>query len=276
MKIPQPKGMRRHMVLCDVHSPHNINLSPVLSFAQDYKPTDFVINGDYLNCEWASHWNEKEFKQIGLEKLSGMLRKEINAGKKLLQEITAALPADCDKYYVPGNHEEWLYWALLTYPQLAGGINLGVDKMTFKSDLAKIRKQVLANVLKEFLETDKLGFKVLPYGKELTLGKISYLHGHQVSSLTAAKRKYPARNLVMGHHHTMQVETIHNSGNSRRANQYVMVPCLCHLCPGYLDDDSTRWLNGFWIADVLPSGMFDGKVVKVIDGMVLYGGSIYK
>lgn len=275
MKVDQPANMRRHLALCDVHSPHNIPFSPVLSFIEDYKPTDLIINGDFLNCEWASHWNSREFKQIGMEKLRGMLKKEIAAGKKLLGQINDVLPKNCNKVYVPGNHEDWLYWALLEYPELAGGISLGVERMTFKSDLAKIRKQVLAEILRTFLETDKLGFKVLPYGKELSLGKLTYIHGHQCTSVAAMKRKYPARNLVQGHTHTHQVETIHNSGNSRAANQYVMVPCLCHLCPGYLQDDSTRWLHGFWVADVLPSGMFDGKVIKVIDGKILYGGKIY-
>lgn len=275
MKEQSPK-LRRHVALCDVHVPHNINLSPVYSYLKAYKPTDFILNGDFLNLEWASHWNEKEFKQIGLEKLGSMLRQELAAGEKVMAELNAALPVDCVKYYVPGNHEDWLYFACLMFPSLAGGVTLGVERMTFKSDLAKIRKQVLADLLRNLLHTDKYGFKVLPFGEELTLGKITYIHGHQVSSLAAARRKFPARNIVMGHHHTHQVETLHNSGNKRTANQYVMVPCLCGLAPGYLNDSSTRWLNGFWAADMLPSGLFDGKVIKVVDGAVLHDGKIYR
>lgn len=269
-------SMRRHMALFDVHVPHNIDLTPVISFMKDYQPTDFIIGGDYLNLEFASHWNESLFKQIGLEKLSGMLTQEIEAGKTLLKQLNEALPESCQKYYIPGNHEDWLFWACTAYPALAGSVNLGVDKMTFKSDIAQIRKQALANLLEQFLETKKLGFKVLPFGKELTLGKITYIHGHQTPSLAAMKRKYPARNLVQGHTHTHQVDTIHNSGSAGRANQYVVVPCLCYLCPGYLQDSSTRWLNGFWVADVLPSGLFDGKVIKVLEGKVLSNGKIYK
>lgn len=271
-----PKVSHRHMALFDVHVPHNIDLTSVYKFAQAYKPTDFVLGGDFLNLEWASHWNEKEFKQIGLEKLSNMLRRELKAGEQILSEISSALPKDCVKYYIPGNHEDWLYWACLTYPVLAGGLSLGVEKMTFKSDLAKIRKQVLADLLTNLLSTEKYGFKVLPFGKELTLGKITYIHGHQVGSMAAMKRKFPARNIVCGHHHTHLVDTLHNSGNARTANQYVMVPCLCGLSPGYLNDSSTRWLNGFWVADVLSSGLFDGKVIKVVDGAILHNGQVYK
>lgn len=268
--------IHRQVALFDVHVPHNISLNGILKFIEVYKPTEFVIGGDFLNLEFASHWNEREFAQIGLEKIRLLLNRELEAGKTVLREISSALPKDCLRYYIPGNHEDWLYWACLHYPILAGGLSLGVERMTFKSDLAQIRKQVLADLLTNLLETSKLGFKVLPYGKELVLGKLTYIHGHQIGSMAAMKRKFPARNVICGHHHTEAVETLHNSGDSRRANQYVMVPCLCHLSPGYLNDGSTRWLNGFWVADVLPTGLFDGKVIKVLDGQVIYGGQVFK
>lgn len=268
--------VRKHLALFDVHVPHNIKLDSTIEFIKDYKPTDFIIGGDFLNLEWASHWNEKEFKTIGLEKLSGMLKQELNAGREALKRLVEALPEDCDKYYVAGNHEDWLYWSCLVYPQLAGGISLGVEQMTFKSDLADIRKHVLADLLREHLKTDELGIKVLPYGKELTLGKLTYIHGHQVGSLAAMQKKFPARNMVCGHHHTHQVTTCHNSGDEKKANQYVMVPCMCKLSPGYLTDGSTRWLNGFWTAEVLPNGLFDGRVIKVLDGKIIFNGKIYE
>lgn len=268
--------LTKHMALYDVHVPHNINLKPVIDFARDYQPDHFIIGGDFLNLEFASHWNESVFKQIGLEKLGKMLKQEIKAGKKVLEDFCAVLPKDCKKYYIPGNHEEWLFWACSTYPELAGGVNLGVGKMTFKSDISQIKKQALANLLSEFLGTEKLGIKVLPYEKELNIGKITYIHGHTAGNLAAMKRNYPARNVVAGHIHTHEVTTLHNSGQEGRAHQYVIVPCLCHLSPGYLKNSSTRWLNGFWIADVLPSGLFDGKVVKVLNGTIVYGNKIYQ
>jgi len=233
MSKNKPK-MRRHCALYDLHVPHNIELKPVLDFIKWYKPTELVIGGDFLNLEWASHWNEREFKYIGWEKLSRMLENELLSGKKILQAITDAAPKDCNKYFIPGNHEDWLYWACLTYPALVGGLTLGVEQMTFKSDLAAIRKKVIAELLVKFLETDKFGYKVLPYDKELVLGGITYLHGHQVGTLAALKKKYPARNVVIGHHHTALLDTLHNSGNQRTTTQYVFAPCLTKLSPGYL------------------------------------------
>lgn len=275
-KSPSAPKVRKHLALFDVHVPHNIRLDSTIEFIKDYAPTDFIIGGDFLNLEWASHWNEKEFKTIGLEKLSGMLRQELNAGRQVLEQLVEALPEDCNKYYIPGNHEDWLYWSCLTYPQLAGGLSLGVEQMTFKSDLADIRKHVLADLLRHHLKTDSLGMKVLPFGKELTLGKLTYIHGHQVGTLSAMQKKFPARNMVCGHHHTHQVTTTHNSGDDKKANQYVMVPCMCKLSPGYLTDGSTRWLNGFWTAEVLSNGLFDGRVIKVLDGKIIFNGKVYE
>lgn len=267
---------RRHLAICDLHAPHQIKLDGVLKYAKDYAPTDFILNGDFLDLSWASHWNESVFANIGLEKLRIMLHQEIAAGRKVLEQFEEVLPANCNKFYVPGNHENFLIWACLKYPQLAGGINLGVNKMTFKSDVAAILKDVLADLLRDLLKTDELGYKVLPYCKELVLGKLTYIHGHQAASLTALQRLYPARNVVMGHHHTHQVLTTHNSGDTRNVNQYVMVPALCRLCPGYLRNSSTRWLSGFWQCDVLSNGTFSGSVVKVLDGRVIHNGKIYE
>ena len=73
--------VRKHLALFDVHVPHNIKLNSTIDFIKDYRPDEFIIGGDFLNLEWASHWNEKEFKTIGLEKLSGMLKQELNAVK---------------------------------------------------------------------------------------------------------------------------------------------------------------------------------------------------
>lgn len=266
----------KHMALYDVHVPRNINLQPVIDFARDYQPDYFIIGGDFLNLEWASHWNEAVFKHIGFEKLSKMLSQEIAAGKEVLKEFNEVLPKNCKKFYIPGNHEEWLFWASLAYPEIAGGLSLGVSDMSFKSDISQIKKQVLSNLLTKLLETDKIGMKILPYEKELNIGKITYIHGHQAGNLAAMKRNYPARNVVAGHTHTHEVTTLHNSGVEGRAHQYVIVPCLCHLSPGYLKNASTRWLNGFWVADVLPNGLFDGKVIKVLDGKIVYNGKIYQ
>ena len=276
MSTPKsPTIVKKHLALADVHAPHNINLNSVLAYTKAYAPTDFIILGDFVNFEWASHWSEGVFANIGLEKLKTMLHQEASAAHDVLVQFNRVLPRNCRKHYVLGNHENFLFWAALKYPQLAGGVNLHVDVMNFKSDIAAIEKEVLAEMIRKLLKTDALGYTVLPYCKELVLDKVVYSHGHQSGSLAALQKQYPGQNCVIGHHHTHQVVTTHSGSSGRNAHQYVMVPALCGLCPGYLKNSSTRWLNGFWQNDVLSNGTFAGSVVKVLDGRVVHNGKIY-
>jgi hypothetical protein len=270
-----PVVTKRIVALYDMHVPLNIDLKGVLAYIKDRRPTDLIIGGDYLNLEYMSHWNDTLFPTIGFEKVGKMLNQEFEAGIKVLKDINAVLPENCNKFFIPGNHEAWALEACLKYPQLAGGLDLGVSKLTFKSDLAKIKKQVLANLLRKFLKTDEIGMKVLDYEKELTIGKQTFIHGHTVSSPTAMQKQYPACNVICGHHHSELIITTHNSGQERKANQYTFVPCLTRLSPGYLKNSSTRWLNGLYTSDVLSNGLFAGHVVKVLDGYVIEGGKIY-
>ena len=267
---------RRIVALYDMHVPLNINLKGVLSYIKDRKPTDLILGGDYCNLEYASHFNETLFATIGLERIGKLLNQEFEEGIKVLRDINNVLPSDCKKYFIPGNHCAWLSEVCLKYPQLAGGIDLGVSKLTFKSDLAKIKKGVLADLIRKFLRTDDLNIQVLDYEKELRIGKLTFIHGHEVTSLLALQKRFPGQSVVMGHHHTHQVLTTHSGGGGRNAYQYTMVPALCNLSPGYLKSSSSRWLNGFYSCDVLSNNVFSGHVVKVLDGRIIENGKIYK
>lgn len=259
---------QRHVGFFDVHVPRNIDFDKPLKFVQAYKPTDIIIGGDFLNLEFASHWNERVFKEIGFSKLRKLLENELHAGKVLLREVVSASPG-ASVYYLPGNHEAWLYWIALYYPSLGILPKIDVDRLSFKSDLAKMGDKCIADILKEVLETDKLNVKVLPYNEPLELGHLTYVHGDQFSTISASMKMYPNKNIVAGHHHTHQVQTLHNAGDMNRATQHTFVPCMTGLAPGYLKCKSTRWLNGFWVCDILPNGMFDGRVKKVLGGKVM-------
>lgn len=260
------RGAQRHIAYCDVHVPHEIPFGPILEFQKDYSPTDIIINGDFLNLEHASHWNERVFRLKGEKEMKRALHGELAAGQDLLARIRRASPR-ARIWFVPGNHESWLYWVALNYPQF--GVLLATEKdpdLTYRSDLARHGDRALAELLARYLQTEKMRIKVLPYNEPLELGKITYLHGHQLT-IGNSPRLYPTKNLVFGHHHT------HNdSGDPRFVVQHVAVPCMTKLGPkhhAYRQMKAGRWLNGFWIADVLSNGLFDGRVKKVLGGKVM-------
>jgi len=269
MRIPVHE-VQRHVAYNDVHSPHNLNFDPVLSFQKKYEPTHIILNGDFLNLEWASHWNEAVFSDMGWDYIRDNLFKEFEAGRKLLSQIRTASPK-AKIYLVPGNHEHWIYYAALYYPKLRIPLPARTTTKGFKSDLAKQGDAALAYILsdKDVLNAKEYDLTVLPHNEHLDIGKITYLHGHQFNTYKNTITKYPSKNIVFGHFHTEYRDTGHNGGDYGRAIQHTAVPCMTDLAPGYLKDKSTRWLQGFWMADVLANGLFDGRVKKIFGGKVM-------
>lgn len=260
---------RRHIAWFDVHVPHNGKVEEALEFAHETGCDHFIIGGDFLNLEWASHWNEKVFGEIGKTKLREMLFAEIDAGEKLIKRIRQAIPKDARLWYIPGNHESWLWYACF-YHRIVE-VPWSADSITFKSDVAALLDRGLGSLLARLLNAKKYRMTVLPYNEPLKIGSLVYLHGHQFGGANptgTSARKWPHVNMVYGHHHTHEVRTIYNSADSRQTFQHVACPALCGLSPGYLQDKATRWLQGFWVAD-FKNGLFDGRVVKLLDGMVI-------
>jgi len=207
---------------------------------------------------------------MGWDNVRENLGRELEAARTLIGRIRAASPK-ARFLFVPGNHEHWLYYAAMYYPRI--GIpwptNKEVKKVGFKTDLAKQADSVLAFILKRVLHAQKYRMEVLNYNEHLEIGKITYIHGHQLTGYKNTISKYPNKNIVFGHFHTEHRETGNNGGDTSRVIQHTHVPCMTGLAPGYLKDKSTRWLNGFYIADVLPNGLFDGRVKKILGGKVM-------
>lgn len=219
--------------------------------------------------EWCSHWNESLFKEIGFGKLRHNLLNEMAAGKELISRIRHASP-NAKLFFIPGNHEAHIFWAAQYYPALGIATHIDTQRLNFKSDMAQAGNHATAVILSKLLDARKFDMHVLDYNEELQIGNITYLHGHQLS-VSNTRSLYPNKNIVYGHYHTNNVITLNDNGDGNVV-QHVAVPCMTRLGPqkpGYLGSKSTRWLNGFWLADVLPNGLFDGRVKKILGGKVM-------
>lgn len=263
-------GGKRHIAWFDVHVPRNNDLSGPLGFAHDTGCDNFIIGGDFLNLEWASHWNEKVFPEIGRTQLRQMLFQELEAGAKTLKEIRKAIGPKPKLWYIPGNHESWLWYACFYHRVVE--VPDSIASVTFKSDVAQKLDEGLGLLLARLLDAKGLDMKVLPYREPLQIGRVVYLHGDQFGGQNPTQtsaRRWPHVNMVFGHHHTHLVTTIYNGADPRDVHQHVAVPALCGLAPGYLHDKSTRWLNGFFVCDISREGYFDGRVLKCFDGKIV-------
>lgn len=262
--------MQRHLAMYDPHVPQNIPLSPVYDFIKYYKPTHFILGGDFLNLEWASHWNEKQFSLLGWYTVRRWLRQELESGKDVLNKLVKVLPANCERYYIPGNHEEWLRLLGITYPQIFEIADIKIKKLNYKTDFGKVQREHLARLLASHLDLDKFRISVLPYDQPLTIGRINYVHGHRSGGMMPAKTTVEKnkRTTVFGHYHTHQVYTSTSPINSRDTHIGISVPCLSRLGPGYMGVPTSRWLNGFFVANVLPSFHFSHYIIPIVDGII--------
>src|SRR3990167_2260249 len=173
----------RHIALCDVHVPKHSGIPAVLIFIKAFQPDVLILLGDFLDVQWGSHWNSSLFPKIGWDVVSGMLAKDIKEGMSVMADITDAAPKSCRRIYVPGNHEHWLIQCAMTYPGLIEGLFFKVDQLTMtnRTDLAHTMNHALAAMLKRLLDTKRTGWDVLDYNTPLDIGKIRYLHGHQIN-----------------------------------------------------------------------------------------------
>ena len=264
---------KKHKIIAfyDVHCPHEIRFDPVLKFQKSFDPTFTILGGDFMNCEWASHWNESLFGEIGFGKLRKLLKEEMTAGKRLIERIKDACP-NTKLIYIPGNHEHTLFWAAQAYPDLGIETHLDMDKITFKTDLAMAGNESIAHILEDALDAKQFDMTVLPYNEPLQINNQMFLHGHQLS-ISNSPKLYPNKNVIWGHYHTEHTITLNDNGDGDVV-QHRAVPCLTHLGPskpGYLGSKSTRWLNGFWVSEVEANGYFEGRIKKVLGGKLMIG-----
>lgn len=225
-------------------------IAAMLQFSGDFKPDVFIIGGDGLDCGAVSHHNKhKPGKVEGLRLLA-----DANEFKsKVISKIDAL---GCkQKVYITGNHEAWLQQLQEEIPGLEG-----------------------------ILELERLlgleGWKVVPQGKALNLGKLTFLHGDTVSGgehiAKAAAINYE-RNVRFGHYHTFQTYTKNSPLDSKQAKTGMAVPCLCRKGPGYGKGKPNKWVNGFLWGTVQPDGSFNDYVSIIHEGsFVGPTGKVYK
>ena len=116
LRVPAGKHVA---ALPDLHTPHENPLNGVLGFLQDWGVEDLVLLGDFLNLEWASHWNERMFKLITVRDHLEKLTAEMTHARGVLKLLRQAAGKKCRFWYVLGNHEKWLWHACFNHRLIA-------------------------------------------------------------------------------------------------------------------------------------------------------------
>lgn len=271
--------LRKVVAVYDVHVPKNINLSPLNNFLVDFQPDDFVVGGDFLNLDSISHWNDKNFANIGFSTVRRNLHKEFAAGRKVIEDWVKILPKGGKKYYIPGNHEWWLVGFATKYPQIFQE-ETDMEVPEWDSDYTNTQKTFFSKLLNHYLHLEEYGFEIQPYMRPLKIGKIYFVHGHEFgggNNHAKSMVEKGKKNIVGGHVHTHQVYTSYSPLDFSEFHSGVSVPCLTGLGPGYLQQPNTKWLNGFYAALMQPDGFYHDYVLKIIKGkLITPDGKIYQ
>jgi hypothetical protein len=125
-----------------------------------------------------------------------------------------------------------------------------------------------------------MGWEVVPLGGAFNLGKLTFIHGDQLSGGEGAAKagviSYE-RNLRFGHYHTFQVATKNSPLDYKHAKTGIAVPCLCKKGPSYGKGRPNRWASGFNWGFVGEKGNFTDYVTVMVDGEFIGpSGKLYK
>lgn len=228
-------------------------IEPIFKFIEDFKPNAFVFGGDQLDLGEISHWNKsRRLSTEGLRVLDSLqgFRREI------IDPVDQLLPKNAIKHYHLGNHEDWLSDLLEENPALDGLVN--VDAV---------------------LDLTTRQWKVVPLDESSRLGKLFFVHGHQVKGgehVAKAAVTHFERSIRFGHHHTFQVYTKTSALDARDVHTGVCVPCLCRRDLKYGEGKPNRWVNGFLWGTIFPDGSFTDQVSLIVDGKFSALGKTYR
>jgi len=268
LKFPKTKDRLVGMVKPDTHTSFPGDKSGGKSerawecFKQAVKAIkpDFIIDiGDA--GEWLSvcHWEHKLKGRPPLRYVVKELKRDAKCVSQDLRELEAILPKDCQKFFLQGNHDQWV----------DNFFNEQADPETGKSAL----KEDLS--FKSLMGFKKHGWKYFAHGRWVKFGKLYVSHG------TNAKGVNHLRNMVLrmgvnvmyGHVHDMGAHSVGSLGGTHKA---FSVGCLAQMDKAFLRGDMTNWEHGFSVLDIKKNGNFQVQQVPIYAGECKIYGKVLK
>jgi hypothetical protein len=224
-------------------------IAVALDFARDFKPDTVILGGDILDASCLSHHNKHKpgrTEGLRLQQDSQECRSNI---------ITPVENLKASKYvYINGNHEAWLQDFEEDYPAVEGMFNV-----------------------QSLLSLDSR-WEVIALGGHFNLGKLSFIHGDQISgSEQAAKNAVIAyeRSVRFGHFHSHQTYSKNTPITSDYPKTGISVGCLCRKDLNYGNGRPNKWSQGFLYGYILPDGSYHDYVVTIVKGKAVINGKIY-
>lgn len=226
-------------------------IGAMLKFARAFRPQHVIFGGDILDCGAVSHHNSgKPGRTEGLK----LLRDGKIAEAMLVKPLEALKPKTLT--FITGNHEAWIDQLMDATPGLEGCVSAA-----------------------SLMGMEKPRWSFVQQGQLAKLGKLYFAHGDQIKGgehvAKAAAMNYD-RNIVFGHHHTMQMYTKNTPVFEELPRMGVAAPCLCQKDQNYGLGKPNRWAQGFVYGWTHKNGGFNLYVPIIINGKTVIEGKVYK
>jgi predicted phosphodiesterase len=250
--------LHRTLVLPDIHTPlhDEAAIRAVLQFAKYFKPHRIVQLGDF--CDFNSLSN---FEMHYPEEFC-FLDDELDAARAMLDRIEQAIPKNCEKFLIGGNHEDRWHKAR--------------TKAKYSKDKNYQSLRKFEDSWGEALSLTQRGWNWCEYNGSFKLGKIVFTHGNKTTE-TAAKKmadQFPGHNVIFGHTHKQKIHTTLDS--ERLPIQSESIGTLSRFDLAYLKGEKpTDWVHGFMHIYTKPDGRFTKTFTHIIDGEFIANGRIY-
>ena len=247
---------KRIIALPDIHYPYNIDLSGIMTFMKDFKPTHIIFLGDLLDFSYLGRFAEGDNK--------GKEGKRIKKDYENISLIVKALKGCAPKaqtIYLLGNHELRIEYEINHDPMLEGLIEV---------------KENIGHLFDE----------MHPYGYVWEASKyLGYMHGIYWNKYHAQKTstEFAEMSIIYGHVHDRQLHTRMNRRDKTPKPRYSQsIGCLCTLSPEWLTrrGRTNKWVNAFSVAYVWgnskKSGYFNEYTIHIVNGKFCWNGKIYE
>lgn len=254
--------MTKFAFLCDLHygyerragrkSPlHDLKaFGAAYAFLRDFKPDVLILGGDILDCGVISHHNHgKPGRTEGLRLLADMEE----CARDVIRPLEA-LRAN-QQVYITGNHERWITDLTDDIPGLEGILDLS-------------RNMGLQQ------------WKVLEQGAKFHLGKLTFVHGDQLTGGQGVARNavtVAERSIRFGHYHTFSAFTKTSFIEEKLGRTGIACPCLCTKDMKYGQGKGNSWVQGVNFGYVDKDGTYADYVAIITNGrLVAPNGKVYR
>jgi len=250
--------VKRYIVTPDKHFPlHDQKAINVLcKTIEIVKPDGYIDLGDVGEWFGCSHWQWKKKKRPPLEIQMPRIDQDVIDVNKGMDQIDESLDKVNvkEKYMIEGNHDDWM--------------NRFYEENEHK--VFQVYKFKNAVKLKE------RGYKYMPIGKYLKIGKLNFYHGHHYAGIQHT-RNHLLRlggNVMYGHHHDVQQSSVTHIDGTKSAWSIGCLKDMSAEKNDWLGGRSTNWGQAFAIVDFFHSGLFTVHVVQIINGKTSLWGEL--